>query len=168
MINRKFLEQAYPQVRQTCLGLLISPALLTLVAWNTSSASGTPGAPGSGDIALPLLVGLGVLALSPLALVSPALWGLRKVHGRPDHVDAAQRMQALIPREGVVTCGLWQLPVLAGFVGFFAGAAWWFFLCALVLTYVGSGISFPRLSRWYRRADELDAQSEGRSLLISG
>lgn len=155
MIDRGQLEMTYRRMRQLCLGLLVSPAMLTLVAWSVSAQGTTSGGPGSGDAPLPWLFGLGAFALSPLLLVPLAHALLRRTYDQPARPDAAARLQALIGLESYIACSLWEIAAIAAFVGFFMGGPWWFYLGGIVIAYAGLAMSFPRWSRWLKRAEQL-------------
>ncbi|MCE5190544.1 MAG: hypothetical protein ABFC80_10085 [Coriobacteriales bacterium] len=164
MIDREQLEATYRRMRQVCLGLLVSPAMLTLVAWSVSAQAAISGGPGSGDAPLPWLLGLGAFALSPLLAVPLALALLRRAYDQPARPDAANRLQALIGLESYVACCLWEITTLAAFVAFFMGGPWWFLLGGVAITYTGLAVSFPRWSRWLRRADELGGMAGEHSI----
>lgn len=156
LIDREQLQVAFRRIRRSCYQILPAPVFTGLVAWFISrDSAGSSGAAGSGTIALPLLVLMGVLALSPLLTVRLVRAAIRRSLGRPDP-DMAQRRQMILPMESGIACNLWGTSTVVGFVAFFLGAPWWFLLASLAITYGGLFADFPRWSRWLEQAQRLD------------
>ena len=157
MVDRDGLKASYRLTVMSCSGITLIPVMLVYVGWFMYRSPGGSGTPGSGTLALSTLLVFGALGLSPLLTVPLLTYvfehQLVPAPSPPASAAALMRVQAM------TRYALWEIASLIGFVGFFMGASWLYFIGLVAFTYCGYAVTFPRWSSWLERADELDRQS---------
>jgi hypothetical protein len=148
------IDAQYRQAVIGCAGITMAPALLAFVAWTVSRDSGIPDGAGSGVVSPVILWTFAALALATIGCVPL----VRSIADKQTQVVVTGgRSTSSATVWALTEYALWEICSLLGFVAFIMGATWAYFGAALVVTYVGFAVSFPRRSVFERRVQQATA-----------